>query len=266
VGVLRIDRADGRPLAAVLNYACHAVSLGRTCTVLTADFPGQARRVLEEATGATCLFLQGAAGDIDPLLMGEDWTHLQRLGLPLGAEAVRVYWAAEPTATGRQGVRSQQRTLQLPPFLPTSETAAEAELAALEDEAAAAEAAGNEADLYWARSRIDRLATALAALREEGPDLPPVQAEFTAVAIGEDLGIVTAPGEIFNEIGRRILGASPFRHNLFAGYTNGSIHYVPTRSAYQEGGYEVTHGCQVAPVAGEMIEKTATELLTGLTR
>ena len=40
------------------------------------------------------------------------------------------------------------------------------------------------------------------------------------------------------------------------------IGYVPTRTAYPEGGYEVTHACQVAPEAGEMIEEESVRLLT----
>src|SRR5215207_6161658 len=119
VAVLRIDDGDGQPLATVLNYACHPVSLGSKCTDFSADFPGTARRLVEEQTGAMCLFLQGATGNINPLLMGWDWTHPARLGLPLGAEVVRVYWnatpSAEPTNGGLAAATSQ---LQLPPLLP----------------------------------------------------------------------------------------------------------------------------------------------------
>jgi hypothetical protein len=52
-----------------------------------------------------------------------------------------------------------------------------------------------------------------------------------------------------------IVSRSPFRHTLYAGYTDGTIGYVPTRAAYAEGGYEATHACRVAPEAGEQIER-----------
>ena len=45
------------------------------------------------------------------------------------------------------------------------------------------------------------------------------------------------------------------------GYTNGSIGYVPTVDAYPEGGYEVTHACQVDPEAGGMINENCLALL-----
>ena len=68
-------------------------------------------------------------------------------------------------------------------------------------------------------------------------------------------------GEIFTEIGQSIVARSPFQHTLYATYANGTIQYVPTRAAYGEGGYEVTHACQVAPEAGEQIEEESTRLL-----
>jgi len=59
----------------------------------------------------------------------------------------------------------------------------------------------------------------------------------------------------------RIKAAAPFPHPLVAGYTNGSIGYIPTVEAYDEGGYEVTHACRVDPGAGQMIEAEAVRLL-----
>ena len=61
VTVLRLDTTGGAPLAAILTGRAHPVSLGGECTGMSADFPGVARRLVEEHTGAPCLFLQGAA-------------------------------------------------------------------------------------------------------------------------------------------------------------------------------------------------------------
>jgi len=72
------------------------------------------------------------------------------------------------------------------------------------------------------------------------------------------------PGELFAEIGTAIKRASPFVVTCIAGYSNGSIGYIPTRRAYAEGGYEVTHACRIAPEAGEMIERAALGLLSRL--
>jgi neutral ceramidase len=264
VAVLRIDGVDGKPLAAVLNYACHPVSLGGQCTDISADFPGTARRLVEEQTGAMCLFLQGATGNINPLLMGWDWTHPARLGLPLGAEVVRVYWnatpSAEPTNGGLAAATSQ---LQLPPLLPPSIEEGREMVAALETERERLSAGGNEGALWWAERRLERARQGLDAL-QGGTPVPPVEAELMALRLSDSIGMVTAPGEIFTEIGQSIVARSPFEHTLYATYANGTIQYVPTRAAYAEGGYEVTHACQVAPEAGEQIEEESVRLLRNI--
>jgi hypothetical protein len=261
VAVLRIDAVDGSPLAAVLNYACHPVSLGSRCTDISADFPGTARRLFEGETGAMCLFLQGATGNINPLHMGWDWTYLARLGLPLGAEAVRVYWSAAPGAeptNGGVGVASSQ--LQLPPLLPYSIEAGRETVAMLEMERERLSKPGDEGALWWAERRLERARRGLDAM-QGGTPVPPVEAELVALRLSDSVGVVTAPGEIFTEIGQSIVARSPFPQTLYATYTNGTIQYVPTRAAYAEGGYEVTHACQVAPEAGEQIEEESIRLL-----
>jgi len=266
VAVLRIDGVGGNPLAAVLNYACHPVSLGSRCTDISADFPGTARRLVEEETGAMCLFLQGAAGNINPLLMGWDWTHLARLGLPLGAEAVRVYWGAAPgTESTNGGTAAASSQLNLPPLLPSSIEAGRESVAMLEMERERLNAGGDEGALWWAERRIERALQGLEALQVQGDTLvPPVEAELMALRLSDSVGMITAPGEIFTEIGQSIVARSPFPHTLFAGYANGTIEYVPTRAAYAEGGYEVTHACQVAPEAGEQIEEESIRLLRSI--
>jgi len=64
IGVLRVDRLDGRPLAVLYNFACHPL-FGDAQGAITANFPGVASRVVQETLGeeVTALFLQGAAGD-----------------------------------------------------------------------------------------------------------------------------------------------------------------------------------------------------------
>ncbi len=69
IGVLRLDRLDGRPLALVYNFACHPIQ-GIPSGGNTADLTGFASTVIEEnlGEGAIALFVQGCAGDINPAL------------------------------------------------------------------------------------------------------------------------------------------------------------------------------------------------------
>jgi neutral ceramidase len=69
VRVVRIADAAGNTRGLLVNYACHPVILGPDNRDISADWPGFMRGALEEAIpGARVLFLQGAAGDINPFL------------------------------------------------------------------------------------------------------------------------------------------------------------------------------------------------------
>ncbi|MDA0746681.1 MAG: hypothetical protein O2954_09175, partial [bacterium] len=91
VGLVRLDDLDGNPVAVVVNYACHPTIMAHLNTLITPDYPGVVRRVVERTLGGTCLFLQGAAGNSGPV---EGYTGdlrvYHRLGLSLGLEACRV--------------------------------------------------------------------------------------------------------------------------------------------------------------------------------
>ncbi len=67
VWVMRLDRADGRPLALALSFACHPVTIGGQTRLWDTDYPGPLRRRIRDELGvADCIFLQGAAGDVAP--------------------------------------------------------------------------------------------------------------------------------------------------------------------------------------------------------
>jgi len=259
--VTRIDRADGHPLAVLLNTACHGVSLGSECTEISADFPGVARELIERETGATCLFLQGAAGDINPALMGWDWTYARRLGLSLGAEGARLFWTAQPDRS--RGLGFAGVTELLPALMPGSLAEAKALVAELQAELSEPES-DQSLGRTWTQWRLTRALQAAEALTGSGA-LPPVPAELAAVRLSEDLALISSPGEVFTELGQAIVGQSPFAGTIFSGYTNEAIGYVPTPAAYAEGGYEVTHSCFVGSESAGLLEQRSMQLLGSLT-
>lgn len=83
IGILRLDRKDGKTLAVVYNFACHPI-MGLPNGENTADIVGFASRVIEDNLegGAIALFVQGCAGDINPVLY-KDVNH-PRNAEPLG--------------------------------------------------------------------------------------------------------------------------------------------------------------------------------------
>lgn len=68
IGLLRLDREDGRPMAVVYQFACHPI-MNPPSKGNSADFPGFASKAIEEALGGdtVALFLQGCGGDINPV-------------------------------------------------------------------------------------------------------------------------------------------------------------------------------------------------------
>ncbi|HZZ82407.1 MAG TPA: hypothetical protein VFE62_28165 [Gemmataceae bacterium] len=69
IGILRLDRQDGKTLAVLYNFACHPI-MGLPNGENTADIVGFASRVIEDnlSEGTVALFVQGCAGDINPVL------------------------------------------------------------------------------------------------------------------------------------------------------------------------------------------------------
>ena len=69
IGVLRLDREDGRTLAVVYNFACHPIQ-GVPSGGNSADLTGFASQVIEDhsSEGTIAIFLQGCAGDINPAM------------------------------------------------------------------------------------------------------------------------------------------------------------------------------------------------------
>lgn len=111
VGIIKIEDTNGQPRAILMNYACHADVVCQNYAV-SADYPGVACRKVEEAFGPnlTCLFVQGAAGNIESLIISSrrtgpedpfqtDYNSIERVGHLLSYEAIKLAksLAAKPT-------------------------------------------------------------------------------------------------------------------------------------------------------------------------
>src|SRR5882724_6471321 len=63
----RVTDMTGLHRATIVNYACHPVSLGGGNRLLSPDYIGAMREVVEKETGdAMCVFMHGASGDLTP--------------------------------------------------------------------------------------------------------------------------------------------------------------------------------------------------------
>lgn len=97
LALLRIDDTSGKTRALLVHYAVHPVVLGQTSCKFSADFPGVMQATVEaELPGAQVMFVQGGAGDINPLMLGRsgdeaaDFAVLKTMGTVLAAEVVKA--------------------------------------------------------------------------------------------------------------------------------------------------------------------------------
>jgi len=297
VGVVRVDCLDGRPLAALVNYTCHPIFAGSASRVISPDYPGPMRRTVERETGATCLFLQGATGNINPRNpMHPDTREAERAGTMLGLEAAKTfleidtratverdYWLtsvatfhlvrrepAESTRPDRVGARETVLSLPLAP-LPSAGQAR----CILEERSVALEqvirqtADPDEQNPF----RYQKMwAQMLVASIEQNTALLSASVPVQALSLN-DVGIVGVAAELFVEIQLAIKEASPFASTLVAAYSNGCIGYLPVAEAYPDGGYEVDHSYKgyrlpaaIAPRAAEKVAEAAIGLLRDLAK
>ncbi len=285
VFVLRIDDRLGGPLAAVVGYTMHPTTLGPTNRLISPDWPGHLKRTVETLTGATCLFAQGATGDVGPGPEGytDDVGVVRRLGRQVGCEAARIYfgldlpavrhrhervwesgaplgkWVQEPVAEPEPVVRVMTRDVTLPLIA--------------------------QPPLQEAQARVDEAQRRLDDLKQQGAPAAEIEAAtFTtkranmALSRAETYGnkktfsvalhllqigpavLVGTEGEPFAEIGMAIKNGSPWPATWFGGYTGGWAGYIPTADAYPLGGYEV----DTSPFAPEAAARLVTEALAAL--
>jgi len=113
VGLLRLDRPDGTPFAVVYQFACHPI-MNPPSKGSSADYPGFASKVIEEATGAMALFVQGCGGDINPVHYKEVSrpANAEPLGNMLGANVLAAIRRFEPQADAT--LKISREVIQLP--------------------------------------------------------------------------------------------------------------------------------------------------------
>lgn len=293
VGVLRVDRLDGSTLAVLVSYACHPVVVGPEDAAVNPDYPGPMRELVEQVTGATCLFLQGACGNLLPLEGFFDHTGPEEVfGRKLGVEVLHVlnrlnpveqrvqrieYGSVTPIVLHRRVAVDPQpeqtlsvcgRTVQLPlKTLPTlSELEAERDRFQQEFDHARALGADQvalnpvEYHLNWAEGALEQM--------RRGDVASQVPAFLQTMRIGDTV-VATMPGEAFSELSMEVKQRSRAATTLFAGYTNGVLSYLPPAAEYPDGGYECDYAHhsygllnQIAPESERILVDTCVELIS----
>jgi len=281
--VIRFDDYDETPVATIVHYACHPTTMAWDTELFTPDYPGAARRVVEQQIGGTCLFLQGAAGNLTPKRgFTGDTKVYRRFGSILGLEASRIALQIETLPRKERYVGIQQSGAAIAlyddepcePDVPLLEAMVRAvpmpvrEFPPPEDLEAQAQTCRTELNRLRKEGLEDEIKAATAKATQAGwraeyarkyRGSKVVDLEMQCIRIG-DIALLSVPGEPFIEIGQEIVAGSPFAHTLFSGYSNGGFGYIPTREGFAEGGYE-TEATPFAPDAAQVLADWGRRLL-----
>lgn len=191
------DAASNGINAVLFHFTCHPTVMGDLR--ITADYPGAARKFIEETLDCVAGFLPGCFGDIRPNCTFIGGTRF-RLGQP---EDVAIFG----NALGREVVRIVETELTpLTPSLNGQMITVNLPLSRLPD--------GSEPEPSFCPLTIQRLDVAKEAV------------------------LIAMSGEICCDYGLFIKQLHPDRFLIPVGYSNGMVGYICPSRYFEEGGYE----------------------------
>ncbi len=206
IGLMRLDKADGSPLALIANYAIHSTVLGPANTEISGDAPGIVSDYVEQKTGVPLLFINGAAGNLAPIYSvypNPKAGHLGQFRVLLGD---KILDANKKIISSTDAVKLFTGSL-------TIETP-------------------RKPNLTWPAD-LEKYT------RTTNSGINMVKLPIRFLKINEDVAIWSAPIELFCEISNGIRERSPFPYTFYYGYTNGWLGYLPSEKEWKHKGYEV---------------------------
>lgn len=228
IGLLRIDKEDGKPLALIANYPMHGTVLGEQSLEISGDAPGVVSEYVEQQIGAPVLFINGAAGDLAPIYSvypSPQQGHLSQFRVLLGDKIVAANKKIAST-TDMVRLKSGEFIFETP----------------------------RKVGLGWSEDLKKYTSS------RKGANVVRLPLHF--FKINEDVAIWSAPIELFCEVANEIRERSPFPYTFYFGYSNGWLGYMPTESAWEHGGYETTVS-PYTPSAAEGIKQSVLSYFQG---
>jgi len=241
----RVSDPQGEPRVVLVNYACHPTTLAWRNRLISPDWVGSMRELVERHAGAPCMYLQGASGELQPrnaysgdpavaerngrqvghaalatladmLPAGQAWRFagVRESGAPLG-----VWEGCDDAASPLVSTRLIHVDLPLKADLPT--------VSELEDRLAACDD----------RVAGERLRRAL-AIRSGIGDGAHFAAPIWIWRIG-DAVLVGQVNEAYSTFQRRIRAAVADRHVAVMNLVNGAVGYLPPADCYDRDLYTV---------------------------
>jgi hypothetical protein len=253
VSVIGAYDADGALKGCVVNYACHATT---SPDGISANWIYYMERAIQGTLGrnATVVFLQGFCGDITQVDNRSRWKpptgdeYARLVGGRVGAEAVKVLLSSHAGPAGPTAAASQM--LEIKRRLPSGERLQRALSTVGKDP--------KEVGMTnWIFAKEIVMLDALAS------KWPKLEVEVQAIQVGPAV-MISAPGEMFCQLGLEIRSGSPFPITLPVELANGCVGYIPTEEALGKrgGGYEtrLTSYSNAEPTAGRQMVEAGVKL------
>jgi hypothetical protein len=246
--VIRIESLDGKILAVISNFGCHA-SVALMSSNVSGDFPGEAMAFLEHALeeAPVVLATAGAAADVDPTLEIPYWgprndAMAQRVGRIFAAQVLECLERTEV---------NNITTLQAAQELVELEVRSDW-LRLLETEQ---ERMQQEFSTGWSMTSV----------MQQTLEARVIHTEVQALRLGR-LILVGLPGEIFAESGLKLKRETYQGVVTVLELANDNVGYIAPAQAFAEGGYEVGQHLwgRVTPDAIEVVLAAARRLIDRL--
>ncbi len=268
VKLLKIKR-EGADDIFVVNFGTHADCVGGE--YISADYIGRVCEILENAVpGTRCIFLQGFQGDVNHVNVnptpGESAIttidfdgvprgvrHAEHMGRIIAGAVLSICSVTEPVKAGK--ITYASKRVELPSHQENDRLEEARKICEMYDAGRTAELPYKEMELTTAVAEARRIVKL-----ENGPASFPFF--LSAIKIG-DLVLAGIGGEPFVDIGRRIKELSPYDATILCALTNSAGGYIPTKKAYEEGGYEA-RGSSLAAGGDDIIVNGMIELFKEL--
>ncbi len=198
-----LEKKTKNPVYVIGNYAAHPLAghaPGLGGLRISADFPGVFRDYIESETGAGCMYITGAAGDMVPKGHELGTAAMRKVGLALGQAAIDGLIA---------GTRNPER------FKLGSETL---------------QSTMEKISIPTRKIKLD-------GLYRDFPVRDNIELEIQLLSIGE-LCLIGVPGELVAELGLEMKWHSPFRKTFILYCSTGYCSYICHGNALVAGGYE----------------------------
>ncbi len=287
--VARVTADDGRVLASIVNYACHPTTLAWDNTLISPDYVGAMRETVERETGAPCLFLQGASGELgpregfvgDPAIADRNGRELGHAALaaltglpepgtkfvyagPVVSGATLGAWKHAPLSAAELAPKTAWKLTRwhepLPyrPGRPTAEQT-QTELQWFQDEENTARAAGDEARAAEFRAMVERRNRTLHRLEQMPPgDSYPLQVALWHIGDAIWVGV---QGESYSLLQTELRRRFPDKVIVVATIAaDWGASYLPPRKLYDSGIYQETIAIVAPGSLEQLIESIARQI------